>query len=311
MKFIICSPLDLNVGGPLVLHKLCEMLNNHGHDAKIFAMIPNVKMINFSWNDWYLKLSKMRYLKFKKRIKVSIRGGLKFNFLTQNNKIYSPLYTKRYVSDDTIVVYPEIIDGNPLGAKKVVRWLLHRPGFHSGRIDYTENELFFAYNAVFNDVKYNPLERLCTISYFNNNVWKQINFGERKDACYIVRKGAKRDDLPSNLDGEIIDNRSDEEIAEIFNKYKYCISYDTMTFYLTLAAKCGCIPVIIPMPNISIDEWDPSKCLRKGIAYGFDDEQTKRAASERDYRERLISEIDIKNEDNISYFIKTCSSYFF
>ena len=33
---------------------------------------------------------------------------------------------------DTIVVYPEIVNGNPLGAPKVVRWILNSPGALAG-----------------------------------------------------------------------------------------------------------------------------------------------------------------------------------
>ena len=42
---------------------------------------------------------------------------------------------------DLIVIYPEIVFGNPLGAKNVVRWFLHNPGFFSGKIYYGQNTL--------------------------------------------------------------------------------------------------------------------------------------------------------------------------
>jgi O-antigen biosynthesis protein len=48
---------------------------------------------------------------------------------------------------DCIVVYPEIVTGNPMGAKHVVRYVLNTPGFNGvGDSIYADSELVFVYN---------------------------------------------------------------------------------------------------------------------------------------------------------------------
>ena len=48
---------------------------------------------------------------------------------------------------DPIAVYPEIVKGNPLGARTVVRWLMNRPGVASseGESEFPETDLIFFY----------------------------------------------------------------------------------------------------------------------------------------------------------------------
>lgn len=45
-----------------------------------------------------------------------------------------------------IVVYPEVVSGNPLQADKVVRWVLNSPGLIGGDPVYPEPELVFVYD---------------------------------------------------------------------------------------------------------------------------------------------------------------------
>ena len=47
---------------------------------------------------------------------------------------------------DSIVVYPEIVSGNPLNAGKVVRWALNNPGLLGGDSFYADDEMVFVFN---------------------------------------------------------------------------------------------------------------------------------------------------------------------
>ena len=58
-----------------------------------------------------------------------------------------PIHQKR----PFIVLYPEIVDGNPLQAQFVVRWLLHRPNFFIKDTRFSENEMVFFYQNAFGE----------------------------------------------------------------------------------------------------------------------------------------------------------------
>lgn len=45
--------------------------------------------------------------------------------------------------DSWAVVYPEIVAKNPMKAKNVIRWFLHYPGFHTGKINYAKRRVIF------------------------------------------------------------------------------------------------------------------------------------------------------------------------
>lgn len=65
----------------------------------------------------------------------------------QNSIIINPLEEQkplRYIEDDDIVIYPEIISGNPLQGKRVVRWLLNRPGVCSTMPVYEKGDYLTA-----------------------------------------------------------------------------------------------------------------------------------------------------------------------
>lgn len=46
------------------------------------------------------------------------------------NPEWETKFFEHRMTDDTIAVYPEIISGNPLNARRVARWALSHPGFH-------------------------------------------------------------------------------------------------------------------------------------------------------------------------------------
>jgi len=50
------------------------------------------------------------------------------------------------ISDDDWVIYPEIVKGNPLNAKNVIRYVLYTPGVNGGDVVYDSSELVITHD---------------------------------------------------------------------------------------------------------------------------------------------------------------------
>lgn len=267
LKFVVYAPsFNENSGGIIALHKLCDLLNKLGETAYLYLALRKPQILDhksLTMKILYpLRLFKYYFLKF---VPTSYGKNL---FLNTPRIIYG---IKKNI-DNTVVIYPEIVSGNPLEVKNVVRWLLHKPGFHTGEINYGKNDIFFFYQVIFNDLSLNPYpDHLLTVLWVRDDMYKQTNFSNRTGTCYMIRKG-KNKKLVHNIKNSILlDDKSHSEIADIMNTCEYFISYDMETMYSQYAVLCGCKSVVIPEENISKDEWQPNKEFQYGIAYGFDD----------------------------------------
>ena len=313
-KFVIVAPRQ-GSGGSIVQHLLCKMLAKRGYDAKIFYIGPTSMKGISSIKYWMKYLSFIRH-DTTKLLKMKLFSNAKF---VRNHRYMGYNYIpvrgckRKYlpiVDDDTIVVYSEGIWGNPLRAKHVVRWFLFFNRFPGDYEAYGKMDLFFSYRSVFNDDVVNPLCRRFRLRNFDYELYKNHHNTERNGTCYIVRKGINRQDLPTEFDGPIIDEYSEREIVDTFNKCKYCISYDTQTFYATIASICGCISIVIPEPGKTRADYTSVDDKIYGVAYGNTSEEVEFAKKTRD---KLIGKIDNFKEDNkknIDFFIKECNRYF-
>ncbi len=211
--------------------------------------------------------------------------------------------------ENAIIVYPEVTNGNPLNAKNVVRWFLHKPGFHTGNIDYGQDELYFFFQPKFNDPMINKnLNNLLQLVYFREDVYKNKRLKHRVGSCYMMRKGKGRKIVHDLAESVCIDGMTHEEIASIFNKVKYFISYDLYTMYNRFAALCGCITIVIPEENISEDEWQPVEELRYGIAYGF--ENIEYARKTQSLVRPYLKKQQMRMNKNVQEFILKCEVFF-
>ena len=207
------------------------------------------------------------------------------------------------------MIYPEICYGNILGAKRVVRWLLYYYRFAEDNTAYGKDDLFICYREVFNDLNLNPKHNELHVVNFDSDMYRQTNYELREGNCYIVRKGSKRKDVPANFDGPIIDGLSESEIVSLFNKCKYCISYDTQTFYSSIAAICGCISVVVPEPGKTRKDYCDDES-GYGVAYGFSNDELEYAIKTRENEITRVKSWDIENANNVIAFVELCKSYF-
>lgn len=187
-----------------------------------------------------------------------------------NNNYGNPIANDVIDPQKCAVVYPEIVFGNPLNGKKVVRWLLNKPGAFGLPFTFTANDILVSYCDHFAD-KHQPCETLTVTELFLDIFYSQP--GPRKGVCYTVRKGAHKAPVPETAGQfEITRNYDLDSLADIFRSHEVFYSYDSATFLSLQAALCGCVSVVVPDEGLPKEEWRKSLPLMKyGVAYGTND----------------------------------------
>lgn len=244
MKFLIASPdWQLNSGGVLALHRLCHNLNVNGETAYMGCAKKN--------NEWLGETAP-----------------------TIND--VATLFDK----ENDVVVYPEIVRGNPMGFKNVVRWILNTPGMMNagvgGNPDTSESwkysDLIFKYAKRFLHPKKFEVAGELRAMDVRLDFWQNYN-RERNGTCHLFRKvyNKKKDQHPE--DSLRIDGYNDVAFREFFNSKERFICYDSECFTAVQAALCGIEVVVIPdVFGSTAEEWRAGfPYFQKGIAYGFDD----------------------------------------
>lgn len=310
MKFVIVSHKQTG-GGTIVLHKLTKTLQEFGYDATVFY----VREVSDNRGLFLYYQFKYNIKEFIKLLITKVIPNSKFSKRIYQGYIYLPIRgCKRkympWVDDDTIVIYPEILRGNPLHAKHVVRWLLFYNRFPGDDTWYAPNDLFVAYREQFNDKKLNPRNHILKIFNFDYELYKRTNYGARKGRCYVIRKGGERCDLPEKFDGPVIDDLCEPEKVKILNQCEKCYLYDTQTFYASIAALCGCIPIVVPEPGKTRKDYVKEDDKICGVAYGDTPEEIEYAIRTRDKVQQRITNMLRDNEPNVLNFVKVCKDYF-
>ena len=286
-----------NIGGVVVLHKLASMLREMGHVVFIWPE-PKPSINELKTLHGWVRLAK--WTKF-----------LVGNVLKRRD-IISPYFiqtAKNKDINDAVVIYPEIVAGNPLNARCVIRWLLNKPGVMSGVKEFGSEDLFFYYHKHFNDWQLNPHEdRHLNVLELKQDIYRKINEGDRDGQCYMVRKGKNRSLGYHDVSAFKVDDLSHEELAKVFNEYKYFICYDLYTMYCRYAVMCGCIPVVVPQEGLSKEEWRPEVENRYGIAYGW--EGVPWAVETRGKLLDNLAEAETRGVDSIKRFVAIVECYF-
>lgn len=316
LKFIIVSSRQ-TCGGGIVLHALCKNLCELGHSAKIFYPYAPERLFEGEF--------KHRFRQFKHTI-VDLVGELKYKIFgekiiakNEEYKAYENNSVKKFkrkffitTKKDTIVVYPESMSGDFFKTNFKVRHILFTP---DKRIDIMKelvdkNILVTFYREIFAEgLNLSPENKLHT-SYFDLELYKRTNYGERNGKCYVIRKGKDRTDLPKEFDGVIVDDLTEEEKVRVFNECEYCISYDTQTAYSGIAGMCGCVSVVVPEEGKSRKDYLKGNDKAYGVAYGFSEEEIEWAKSTCDKVKEHYEKLNADSLEQTKNFVELCKKKF-
>ena len=211
---------------------------------------------------------------------------------------------------DAVVVYPETVEGNPLGADRCVRWLLHEPGFHTGKVDFSAHEPIFYFQDEFVTPEitrsHSPVARLQTL-WVRDDIYRDAGCEQRTGDCYLVRKGTVHNQAHSP-EALCLDDLSHQQIAREFQTRKVFYSYDPYTMYSAYAAACGCDSVIVPPPGMTREQWYEDENKRHGVAFGIED--LPRARATREDALAFMKSEEAAARESVQNFAAYCHEYF-
>jgi len=235
-KFVVCTPpYANNSAGIIVLHELCDALVRNGHEAYIALM----HMSEGQW-DFHYPVSEEGF-----------RPGLQ-------RTVVDPAQYEQAVNDaldNGICIYPEIVQGNPLMAKRVARYFLYYDGAISGtKSDYALSDFLIAFNPIY--IK-NPNAIL-----FKPPIDSAMSdegapeFSSRTLDLTFYGKGPKYADC-FLVDGTVELSKSwprtKRELASLLRNTRYLYTWDCHSAVNMDAMFCGARPVLMQARQLEID----------------------------------------------------------
>lgn len=205
--------------GRVACHRLIHELNTAGYHAF------SVGLPNPDWNERRLT-----------------RAGLRFM-----NIFAKP-----------IIIYPEVIVGNPFKAKRVVRWTLNSPGRIGGDIEFDKNELVYTWSQ-----KFFNTHRVLSWDLVDRKLFNTDDLPIKSGSCFFIGKGRLRGAVPieltdglTEITGEWPPTRGD--LARLLRQSEVLYTYDDMTMLSVEALLCGCRVILLPEHreiHLHDDEW--------------------------------------------------------
>lgn len=232
-KFLIVTPAYTSKSaGIVVMHTLCHDLNALGYPTAI--VLSDIKDVTYSNNPKYF--------------------GPNLDYYAINSEAEFQQFI-----DEGIVIYPEIVKGNPLKAKKVVRYVLNTEGFVAkNSMNESSNDFIISYSKVYRKDPHAILTKLPYNPLFNAE--NTLPASERALDLTYVGKGdtyGKCFTVPGTLEITRIYPKTKQELALLFRNTRYFFTWDYRSAVFTEAILCGAIPVFMsPAPFNSFDELD-------------------------------------------------------
>lgn len=250
--YIETPPYRRSSAGIRVMHMLCHVLNRLGEEAYVFTS--------------------------------EVSPDLNTPTVTED-------VVRRHLQAgrEPIVVYPEIVSGNPRRAKSVVRYVLNVPGLIGGDKTFAETELVYAYgrnllppNAPPGHVLFFPS---VDSSLFNNRD-NPLDSQRQGILVYPGRHLNALKEHPELAHGTVITSTwpaSRAELAALMRRSEMLYCFESTAIALE-AVLCGCPAVVLPSPLFDGNAISSAELGREGMAFSD-------APEEIDYARRTVGQM--------------------
>ncbi|MBK9242789.1 MAG: hypothetical protein IPL75_21585 [Acidobacteria bacterium] len=188
----------------------------------------------------------------------------------------TPVATPRHVRDG-IVIYPEIVQGNPLSAPRVTRWMLNRPGYINGiAMSVDPEDYVVAFSRMIDDEK--PILNLQTA---NEGIFHPGGLPPKRGDLFYVGKGSATARIPALELFKTEITRAwpatHPELADVLRRARAVFSYDTLSGVNYEATLCGTLCVIVPNGPYTREDIAKGELGMNGLAWGTEPDEIERA----------------------------------
>lgn len=283
---IFAIPYTDKSGGAMFLHSLADELVRIGERAVIFPM-------HWKRRSYLREL----YQRTARRHRAGMMPGTSARLASRSDLLRDP-----------IVVYPEIVAGNPLNAERVVRWLLYPPSLRGTSATFRSSDLYFKASDFSDEVTLTGGAQLLHL-FSVHPAYTDRGNRERHGTCYMLRKQAEKPILHDPDHDICLDGLDHETIAAEFNRCERFIYYDEATMYAQFAALCGCLPIVVPGIYRDRAAWSADRPIAKyGVAFGLDD--TDHAIKTRHLLAEDLRRIELEGRATVRDFVARTKSAF-
>ncbi|MGE3759994.1 MAG: hypothetical protein AB7H97_19660 [Pseudobdellovibrionaceae bacterium] len=169
------------------------------------------------------------------------------------------------------VIYPEIVLGNPLKAKNVVRWILNRPGLLGGTEFFAPSEHVFIYSDVFAPYVKSPIRGKIYVPTIDRSIFFRPEQNEgRSLVCYYTGKSRYKEGyFDPKLTLKITrTSPAKTELGKLFRSAKVLYCFDNSTALIYEALLCGCPVIVIPDGTQTWEDYQKLELGTAGISWG-------------------------------------------
>lgn len=220
---IAAPPYSARSGGIMVLHELCSAINALGIEAGIiFITEGSQDTQNFKFG-------------YGPDSHFYDPNGIHHDFFTGR----TPEQIAKYLRD-AVIIYPDIVRGNPLGARRYATYVLGFPKFE------IDSEFIVSYSRTYisnpDCILFKPF-----VSPYMNSVGTN-HWSQRSMSLTYIGKGAEYAEcslVPGTLLVERDWPRDKQQLALLLRHCKYFFSWDSLTATTIDAVLCGAVPVLM------------------------------------------------------------------
>ena len=321
MEFVVCCPVSSadHSNGVIAMIRLSSVLNEVGFKSRICVLAPHPH------EDLPISMTML-----SREAAKPDNDGVRNFLISINREIATHSITDIFDPDlealpqDCVVVYPEVISGNPLGGEKIVRMLGNRDGMLSGQkvADGTDDSEFYlshsklvhpsAHHYLF-FAEQNPLFSLEGAIPISHRVM---------DLTYIG-KGELYANHHSIIKGSVEITRMwpqhKNQLAALLKSTRFLFTYDSYSNLNVEAVLSGVVPVLLGGDKWTADEIDGGELGKLPVLRADELDLTNPSMPDgfldhyNDLRKQLIQRINKYNEQyprDVAMFGRKCSEFF-